>query len=272
MCHNMKFTVLLSLYYKEKPEYLYQCLQSINNNTLKPDQVVIVYDGPIGEDLSAVVNEFTLLLNIYIVELPENVGLGKALNHGMNFCQNNLVLRMDTDDVCLPDRFEHQVSLMKQHPNVALSGGAISEFSEDMTSSQGIRFSVCTNEQIREYAKKRSPFNHMTVAFKKDVIQTVGGYQHHFLMEDYNLWLRVIAAGHETLNLNKVLVNVRAGQNMISRRRGLAYVKSEIRLAKLKYELKIDNIFNIFVCSIMRIVPRLLPTPLLGLVYKALRK
>ena len=188
----MKFTVLLSLYYKEKPEYLYQCLQSINNNTLEPDQVVIVYDGPVGEDLSAVVNEFIPLLNINIVELPENVGLGKALNHGMNFCQNNLVLRMDTDDVCLPDRFEHQVSLMTQHPNVALSGGAISEFSEDMTCSQGIRFSVCSHEQIKEYAKKRSPFNHMTVAFKKDVIQSVGGYQHHFLMEDYNLWLRVI--------------------------------------------------------------------------------
>ncbi|MEG5549641.1 glycosyltransferase [Enterobacter wuhouensis] len=268
----MKFTTLLSLYYKEKPEYLYQCLLSINNNTLKPDQVVIVYDGPIGEELSTVVNEFTPLLNINIVELPENVGLGKALNYGMTFCQNNLVLRMDTDDVCLPDRFEQQVFLMKQYPNVALSGGAINEFNEDMTCSQGIRFSVCTHEQIKEYCKKRSPFNHMTVAFRKDVIQSVGGYQHHFLMEDYNLWLRVIAAGYETLNLNKVLVNVRAGQNMISRRRGFAYVKSEIRLAKLKYELKIDNIFNILICSAMRIVPRLLPTPLLGLVYKTLRK
>ncbi|MGM5671467.1 glycosyltransferase family 2 protein, partial [Enterobacter cloacae] len=155
---------------------------------------------------------------------------------------------------------------------VALSGGAINEFNEDMTSSQGIRFSVCSHEQIKEYCKKRSPFNHMTVAFKKDVIQSVGGYQHHFLMEDYNLWLRVIAAGHETLNLKQVLVNVRAGQNMISRRRGLAYVKSEIHLAKLKYELKIDNLFNIFICSTMRIIPRLLPTPLLGLVYKTLRK
>lgn len=271
MYHNMKFTVLLSLYNKEKPEYIYQCLQSINDNTLKPDQVVIVYDGPVGEELSAVVNKFTQLLNLDIVELPENVGLGRALNHGMNFCQYNLVLRMDTDDVCLPDRFEQQINLMTQYPEVALSGGAINEFNEDMTSSQGIRLSVCGHEQIREYSKKRNPFNHMTVAFKKDVIQSVGGYQHHFLMEDYNLWLRVIAAGYKTLNLNRVLVNVRAGQNMIDRRRGGGYIKSEIHLAKLKYKLKIDNGFNIFICSVMRIIPRLLPTSLLGLVYKVLR-
>ncbi|TKV21672.1 glycosyltransferase [Citrobacter sp. wls613] len=268
----MKFTVLMSLYYKEQPEYLSQCLQSIKNNTKSADQIVIVYDGPINDKLKEVVNSFTLQLPIYVVELPENVGLGKALNHGMKYCNNDIVVRMDTDDVCLPERFAQQIAFMEQNPNVVLLGGAINEFDETMLVSQGVRFSVSSHQEIEAYAKKRNPFNHMTVAFRKNVVEAIGGYQHHFLMEDYNLWLRIISAGHQTCNLNKVLVNVRAGEKMINRRKGHDYIKSEIKLAKLKYELKIDNPLGVVSCAIIRIVPRLLPTSLLGVIYKRLRK
>ncbi|HBC9087578.1 glycosyltransferase [Citrobacter koseri] len=268
----MKFTVLMSLYYKEQPEYLSQCLQSIRNNTISVDQIVIVYDGPINEMLKEVVNSFTLQLPIHVVELPENVGLGNALNLGMKYCNNDIVVRMDTDDICLPDRFARQIAFLEKNPNVVLLGGAIHEFDENMLISQGERFSVSSHQDIKAYAKKRNPFNHMTVAFRKHVIEEIGGYQHHFLMEDYNLWLRLLSTGYETYNLSAVLVNVRAGRNMISRRKGYSYIKSEIKLAKLKYDLRIDNLFGVMSCAILRIVPRLLPTSMLGVIYKKLRK
>ncbi|WP_433640195.1 glycosyltransferase [Kluyvera georgiana] len=268
----MKFTVLMSLYYKEQPEHLYQCLQSIKNNTASADQVVIVYDGPVGEDLNNVVGMFLCQLPIDIIEIPVNVGLGEALNHGLKFCKNDIVMRMDTDDVCLPDRFFHQIKFMEQHPNVVLLGGAINEFDESMLISYGVRFSVSEHKDIEIYAKKRNPFNHMTIALRKNIIDKIGGYQHHFLMEDYNLWLRVISAGYETFNLNKVLVNVRAGDKMIKRRKGYDYIESEVKLAKLKYKLKLDNLLGVLSCAILRIIPRLLPTFLLRIVYKGLRK
>lgn len=268
----MKFSVLLSLYYKESAVFLNDCLESIARNTCAPDQIVIVFDGYISEDLHSVVNKFLSRLPIDIVQLDSNVGLGKALNHGLQYCRNELIFRMDTDDICLPERFEHQLNYMKSHPEVVLLGSAIEEFDNTMNIRQGKRFSVTRHEDIKFFAKKRNPFNHMTVVFRKSVIENIGGYQHHYLMEDYNLWLRILAAGYCTHNLSEVLVNVRAGRNMLSRRKGYPYIKSEIYLAKLKYKLKLDNLTGVISTCIIRIIPRILPIPLLKLVYKALRK
>lgn len=268
----MKFTVLLSLYYKESAEYFEQCLNSILENSNQPDQIVIVYDGPVGSELEHVVRKFLTYLPIDIKKLPQNVGLGKALNHGLKFCKNNYVFRMDTDDVCLPDRFENQIRFLENNPDVALLGGAINEFDESMQISQGVRFSVSKHSEIKQYCKKRNPFNHMTVAFKKDIIEKIGGYQHHLYMEDYNLWLRVIAEGYLTHNIDTVLVKARAGTNMVLRRKGLNYIKSEIQLAQLKYKLKIDGLAGTIGCALVRIAPRLLPLSALEFVYKRLRK
>ncbi|MRT13696.1 glycosyltransferase [Enterobacteriaceae bacterium RIT711] len=268
----MKFTVLLSLYYKESAEYLYQCLNSIQENTLSPDQVVIVYDGPVGKELEDTVCVFLKCLPIDVITLPQNIGLGKALNHGLNFCKNDIVLRMDTDDICAPDRFEKQICYLNNNPEVVLLGGAIKEYDEKMMISQGIRFSVSEHHEIKQYCKKRNPFNHMTVAFRKSVIEQIGGYQHHLYMEDYNLWLRVISAGFQTHNIDDILVDARAGSNMILRRKGMNYIKSELQLAKLKYDLNIDGFVGAISCAAIRILPRLLPLSLLEFVYKRLRK
>lgn len=268
----MKFTVLLSLYHKEKPEYLSECLHSIENNTLQPDQVIIVFDGNVGEILEAVVVNFMVRLPIEIVRIPSNVGLGNALNHGIKFSRNDIIVRMDTDDKCLPERFEKQITYLKNNPQLALLGSAIEEYDETFNRAQGVRFSVIKHCQIKEYAKKRNPFNHMSIVFKKSVVEQVGGYQHHYFMEDYNLWLRIIASGYVTHNSPEVLVHVRAGRGMISRRKGGKYVASEIKLAKLKYQLRIDTAVGVVTIAIIRIVPRLLPTVLLEYFYNLLRK
>ncbi|EPU6501837.1 glycosyltransferase [Escherichia albertii] len=268
----MKFTVLLSLYNKESEHHLFDCLESIKLNTKKPEQVVIVYDGPISRELDSVVNSFIKYLPIEKIELPENVGLGNALNYGLNFCRNEIVFRMDTDDKCKHTRFERQLEIINIRNDIVLMGSAIEEFDESMAVSFGIRFSTEQHDDIIRYAKKRNPFNHMSVVFKKSIIQALGGYKHHYFMEDYNLWLRTIAAGYKTYNIPEVLVYVRGGKNMLSRRKGISYIRSELKLAKLKYNLKIDSGMGIIICAAIRILPRLLPVSLLKQVYKTLRR
>ncbi|WP_096961741.1 glycosyltransferase [Escherichia coli] len=268
----MKISALLYLYNKEDKCYLYDCLDSIRLNTRTPEQVVIVYDGPIGEELNSVVTYFSNLLPIEIVRIPHNVGLGQALNRGLEFCRNEIVFRMDTDDKCDRLRFEKQLDMLKIHPDIVLMGGAVEEFDETMTKSLGVRYTVESHEQIKSYVRKRNPFNHMTIMFKKSIIQSLGGYEHHHLMEDYNLWLRVIAAGYKSYNIPQVLVYVRAGRGMLGRRRGILYVFSEIKLAKLKYKLKTDNIYGVVKYSFIRILPRLLPVFILRHLYAMLRK
>nr|UEO57265.1 UDP-Gal:alpha-D-GlcNAc-diphosphoundecapreno beta-1,3-galactosyltransferase [Morganella morganii] len=269
---TINFSILISLYNKEKPANLYSSLLSIKNNTIHPDQIVIVFDGPINNELSDIVFSFMNLLPIDVVKLPDNVGLGNALNIGLTKCSHDIIFRMDTDDICLPNRFEKQINYIKENPHISLMGSNTEEFSEDMTISNGYRNVACEHCDIITLAKKRNPFNHMTVVFKKNAVLAVGGYQHHLYMEDYNLWLRLIAAGYKTHNLQDILVNVRAGSSMVSRRKGLTYIKSEFQLAKLKIKLKIDSPFSATVIFFMRSIPRILPTSILNIVYKKLRK
>ncbi|SQE30632.1 Uncharacterised protein [Mannheimia haemolytica] len=179
---------------------------------------------------------------------------------------------MDTDDICLPSRFEKQIDFISKNPDVVLLGGQVEEFDETMSNSLGIKQVPINDDEIRISALLRNPFNHMTVAYKKSVIEHVGGYQHHLYMEDYNLWLRVITQKYEVYNLPDVLVNVRSGSAMYARRKGWNYIKSEYQLAKLKKELGLQSIISSSMFFILRALPRLLPRSLLGRLYKKLRK
>lgn len=266
------FSVLISLYKLEKPENLKLCLQSIHIQTLLPSEVIIVLDGPVGEPLKSIIEEWTARLNIKVVSLRVNVGLGRALNHGMNFCTHELIARMDTDDICLPNRFELQIREFIQDSSLVLVGATIQEFDGDVKNITGVRHVPELSDAICEYAKYKNPFNHMTVVFKKSVIQSVGGYQHHHFMEDYNLWVRLISAGYKTKNLQETLLLARTGVSMVLRRKGLLYIKSEYQLAKLKYDSKMQNILNASFVFLLRSIPRLMPVFILFYIYKCSRK
>ncbi|MFS4157464.1 oligosaccharide biosynthesis UDP-D-galactose glycosyltransferase Gtr5, partial [Acinetobacter baumannii] len=240
----LQFSVLLSLYFKEKPEYLEKCFASIwDNQSLEPSEIVLVLDGSIGDELDACVQKWKLKIGdcLKVVALPQNVGLGKALNEGLKQCSYDWVFRMDTDDICTPDRFEKQVAFIKQNPDVVLFSGQVMEFDKDITDANVLKAVPITYEEIREFAQKRCPFNHMTVAYKRDVILGLGGYQHHLFMEDYNLWLRVIGNNYKVANLPDVLLYARVGNGMHARRKGFQYIKSEKQLLDLKKQLKLQN-------------------------------
>ena len=270
------FSVLLSLYHKENFLALDQCFQSIwKDQTIQPDEIILVLDGPIGEELSQCVQKWQQIIgkSLSVIPLSQNVGLGKALNKGLEHCSNEWVFRMDTDDISKPDRFKKQIQFIKKNPEVVLFSGQILEFNENPSDADILKSVPTEHTDIIKFAQKRSPFNHMTVAYKKSVIEAVGGYQHHLFMEDYNLWLRVIGAGYRVGNHPDILLYARVGNGMHARRKGLEYVNSELQLLKLKKELKLQDPIHANILFLLRSSFRLLPSSLLGKIYNTfLRK
>lgn len=267
-----QFSVLMSLYHAENPSHLDDCLNSLFYQTVKADEIIIVLDGDVTTELHSVLDKWKILLPIKLLPLEINVGLGNALNHGLKYCKHNLVARMDTDDICCPHRFKKQLDYFKLNTKTVALGTAITEFTKKIGDGINIRYSTTGASDIREYSKKRNPLNHMSVMFKKEYISMVGGYHHHMYMEDYNLWLRLLAAGLEVDNLEESLVYARVGNGMLERRKGLAYITSEYYLYCLKKKLNIDNGFHAFIIFCLRAIPRLLPMYLLSKIYLILRK
>ena len=270
----MKFSVLLSIYHKEDPANFDEALTSIwDSQTLKPSEIVLVKDGPLTAELDTIIGKWKIKLEeiLKVVPLVHNVGLGKALNTGFEHCSHDWVMRMDTDDIALPDRFKKQVDYIEKNPDVALVGGQIEEFKGTLDSLSAKRVIPTEHEEIVHFAQSRSPFNHPTIAMKKDSIEAVGMYQHHLLMEDYNLWIRVLASGYKTANLPDTLLYMRS-DGMHGRRRGWIYVKSEWQLYKLKTQLKFQSRFKALSLFFIRSSVRLLPASLLQYLYRLVRK
>lgn len=269
----MKFSVLLSLYYKESPLALDQCFFSIwKKQTIHPNEIVLVLDGSIGEELNQCVLKWQKIIGepLKVIPLSQNVGLGKALNEGLKSCSNEWVFRMDTDDICVEKRFEYQLQFIKNNPNIVLFGGQILEFDKNVNDANKLKPVPQEYSDILSFSKKRNPFNHMTVAYKKSIILSLQGYQHHLFMEDYNLWLRVISKGYEVANLSQVLVYARVGNGMHARRRGSEYIKSEKQLLDLKIALKTQSLISAYVTFILRSFFRFLPSNILSFVYNNL--
>lgn len=266
----MKFSVLMSLYVKENPQFLTECFESLVAQTRPADEIVLVFDGPISAELEAVVQKFKPILPLVEVRLPKNRGLGKALNEGLLHCSHEWVFRMDTDDICVPERFEKQVAFILQHPQTTIFGGQIAEFGKGIDDIVSYRRVPTEAEEIKHFALKRCPFNHMTVAYQKNTVLACGGYED--LQEDYYLWLKLIAQDPQVANLPDMLVYARVGNGMVGRRRGWAQAKAEWRLFGLKTRLGLQGFVGGFITFIMRMLPRLLPVSLLSGVYKWLRK
>lgn len=269
---NEKFSVLMSLYEKELPSNLDECLKSIAYQTLKADEIILVFDGPVGESLCEIVKYWDAHLPLRIVRLNVNRGLGEALNYGLNACSNELIVRMDTDDICRKQRFEKLLSSLTHDKELVLIGSYIEEFSCTEDNITGLRIVPLSHSDIIHKCKIKNPFNHMSVAFRKSAVLKVGGYMHHLYMEDYNLWLRMISDGGKVQNLPEPLVLVRAGGELLRRRRGYKYLMSEIYLSDLKVRLGIQKRLPSLFILLLRGLPRVLPLSILKLVYITMRK
>lgn len=267
MCENSDlnyppFSVLMSLYYKEKPEYLRECLNSLLNQTVKADEWVIVKDGPLTNELEDVLKEYDEkypnLIKYVIFE--KNQGLGLALRAGVPESSHELIARMDTDDICVPNRFERQLKEFMKDENLDICGSHIKEFDGDISNILSIREVPLKNDEIIQYQKRRSAYNHMTVMFKKSSVLKSGNYEHAPFMEDDMLWTRMILAKCQGKNIDDYLVYARTGVNMIARRGGWSYFKKYRESRKKVYKLGLasfwDYFYTIFVQFIIALISK----------------
>lgn len=231
---NYQYSVLMSVYHKENAEYLRTAMDSIWNQTIPTDDFVLVCDGPLNEELDAVIEEMKSEHSdtLHIVRLEKNGGLGNALNEGIKHCKHELVARMDSDDISRADRCERQLSVFQSYPDVSVVSGIVEEFTVSTSEIEARRVPPETQEEIISFAKKRNPFNHPCVMYEKSAVEAAGGYQDFYLLEDYYLWIRMLQNGSQGYNLQEPLLWMRAGSDMYKRRAGWKYAKSQKMLFK----------------------------------------
>ena len=271
----LRFSLLVSIYYKEKSYFLEKALDSILNQTVKPDEVVLVKDGILTKELEEIISVEKDKFNknnidFVCVQLEKNMGLGIALQKGLEKCKYDYVARMDADDIATYTRFEYQLKYMNEHKDISVLGGYIDEFTVE---GKVIRTNTMplTYKDLYKYGKYRNPLNHMTVLFRKKDVMEVGGYKPLKGLEDYYLWCRMLVKGYKIANIDQVLVYARLG-DFENRRGGFEYFKTYIKFRILQKKIKYTNTIEFIVATVLTALITLLPNNLRGRLYKVLRK
>lgn len=265
------YSVLMSVYFKERASFLEQSVLSVMNQTIKPNDFVLVCDGPLNRELDSVIEKLQKQYPcINVLKLKENKGLGEALSIGIVHTKNDIVMRMDSDDICCPDRAETQLPLMEKYD---LVGGFVSEFEGEPTNIIGYRKTPENFEEIKKFSKKRNPFNHPTTMFKKNIVLKAGNYKTLLYFEDYYLWVRMLEVTDKVYNVQRVLVNMRSGREMRARRSNKTARKSIRQLRKLMYDSRMISWFSYIWFSLVYVTFMLLPLKTKQILYsKMLRK
>lgn len=270
------FSVVTSVYRSDKPVFVRVALDSmLVDQTLKPSEIVLIQDGPVAADLERLLFEYVTKYSdvMHIIRLEKNGGLGNALMLGVENAKYDLVARMDSDDICLPNRFETQVAYMESHPEVDIVGGQMTEFINTSDNIIGKREVPLDNEEIYQFMKSRCALNHVTVMFRKQSVLKAGNYKDWFWNEDYYLWLRMMMSNCKFANVPEVLVNVRSGADQYARRGGRKYYESEKGIKKLQLENKMISKTEYFYFVAQRyIIQILMPNWLRGWIFRTLAR
>lgn len=235
----MEFSVITSVYKNDNPEYVQIALDSmLIEQTIKPSEIVLVRDGCVSVELDSLLDnyekKYPSIFNI--IRLKRNQGLGNALKIGVENAKFDIIARMDSDDICIPNRFELQLQFLSQNPDTDIVGGQMTEFIHTPNNIVGRRQVPCSNQEILKYMKSRCALNHVTVMFRKDAVIRAGNYKDWYWNEDYYLWIRMITAKCIFANIPEVLVNVRSGEEQYARRGGRNYYESEKGIKKLQLD------------------------------------
>ena len=249
----MKCSVLMSVYKNDNPEFLKTALESIyEQQTRKPDEIVVVFDGKLTEELYAVLDNFRKDKETIVFYYPQEVnqGLGQALKIGSEKCTGDYIFRMDSDDISAPERFEKQLDYLEKKPEIDVLGTDIAEFNNSLDEKMRLRVCPANHKDIVKMGKKRNPMNHVSVCMKRSALQKCGGYETLLLLEDYYLWLKMIASDCRLENLNETLVYVRVGNGFDTKRGSKVRIKGwrELQKFMLKHKLinKAEALMNMF--------------------------
>lgn len=266
------FSVLLSVYAGDDPGALETALESIFEQTLVPDEVLVVLDGTTTPVLKSVVDDWR-------TDYPETVEtntlagsetLGKALQVGVQACSHQLIARMDADDWAVETRFERQIEYLQRHPEVDAVGGHVAEFDDDPEDPHAVRHMPTTPEAVRRTASIRNPMYHPTVAFRRNAVIAAGNYRDTNTVEDYDLWARMLANGATMTNLDGILVHVRAGDELYERRGGVDYIRKEVKLQRTLLETGLIGRGRAAFNLLVRVPVRLVPTRIRSWIYSTL--
>lgn len=265
-----KYSVLMSLYIKEKPEYLKLAIQSMVDQTIPPDEIIIVKDGQITDELQSVLDEYTekypSLFNI--VGYEKNRGLGLALNYGLEHARNELVARMDTDDISKPDRCEKQLKIFKNDPDLTIVGSYVDEFYSTPNEVVSIRAVPSTHKEIYEFAKRRSAFNHPAVMYKKSAVMGVGGYEDLRRNQDVDLFGRMLFSGCKAANIDESLLWFRSNDALAKRRKSWENTKSYIDTIKKFWKMGYSGFGDYMMIAVAQTGMFLCPAKLQHWIYK----
>ncbi len=250
----MNYSVLMSVYRKENPKEFREAVESMLHQTVPPTDFVIVCDGPLTEELDRVAEDFKIQAPtlFQIIRLETNRGLGLALQEGLAHCKEDLVARMDADDIAVKDRMEKQLRFLEEHPEISVVGGQIAEFEE--TPDHIIRYRIVpeTQSEILWKLKFSNPVNHVTVLFRKEHILSVGSYPHHPGFEDYHLWAKLLSEDYLFHNISDICCFVRADAHMLKRRNGIEYFKNTVKMEKLLREKKFISLWQYAINVVVR--------------------
>ncbi len=265
----------MSVYKNDDPNHFCEALNSITNQTLPPNQIVLIRDGTVGSELQACLDKVKSENNLVsLFELDENVGLSKALNIGLEYCDYEYIARMDSDDISEKDRFEKQIQFMQKNSDIVLLGSWYIQYDQDMKEVVSDRKVPESHNDIVDFSKTRTPYNHVTAVFKKEQIINIGAYPEDIegRFEDWWLSLRLIKEGYKLHNIPEYLVRVRGGDSFLDRRGGLEYLKSEIHNLKLMVDEDLIDKYSYYKNIILRGVVRLVPPETREKIYSYIRK
>ena len=276
MMQNSKYTVLMSVYYKEKPEYLSLSIESMLNQTVKPDEFIIVKDGPLTMELDEVINNFVTAypktFNIIVNET--NLGLGPALAKGIENSKNELIARMDSDDYVVSTRCERQLEKFREDPKLGMVGSYEAEFVDDIDNVISIHRVPSENDEIERFMHRRCSVLHPTVMYKKSAVLKSGNYQSVLLYEDYDLFARMVLEYHiKSYNIPEPLYYIRTSEDFFKRRGGIKYAKTVLKFKWGQYRKGYMSLMDFCISGLGQAFVCVLPNSLRKSFYmKFLRK
>lgn len=269
------YSVLMSVYYKERPEFLQLSVESMFSQSVPTDDFVLMCDGPLTDELDAVIAQLQSKYGcaLHVVRHEVNRGLSYALNDGLAFCKNDLVARMDSDDIAPANRCHLQLCKFAEDSKLDIVGGAIDEFQGSPSNVISHKDMPLSQDDILHYAKSRNPFNHPTVMFRKAAVLGAGGYPHFSLHEDYALWAKLLAGGSKGCNLPQTLCYMRVDNGLYNRRGGLKYFKNAAKFRYHLYRSGFYSLWNFIYVTTALAVVCLIPQSVRRVAYlKVLRK
>lgn len=257
---NLKYSVLMTVYTKDNPDYFALSLDSMINQTCKPDEIVIVKDGPIRKQLQDIIDSRkNRQVKIIQLQLPVNKGLGLALNEGIKICKNELIARMDADDYSMPNRCELQLKAFEKYPDLDIIGCPVDEFVDDIDNVVGCRNVPYTNDEIYAFAKKRDPFNHPTVMYKKSVVLKAGMYSDYRKNQDTDLWIKMLSNGAQCMNLKEHVFRFRFDSDTYRKRKSWVNTKILLEIRYKAWQSGFNTFFDFLLVATSQIGVYILP-------------